>query len=60
MKIYMNAEGPVTRVTLISEEYCWVTFNNDARIELTLDQLEGIVEHFEAAKRRESLLKQLA
>ena len=60
MKIYMNAEGPVTRVTLISEEYCWITFGDDVRVELTLAQLEGIVEHFEQAKRRESLLAQLS
>lgn len=60
MKIYMNAEGPVTRVTLISEQYCWITFGDDVRVELTLAQLEGIVEHFEEAKRIESLITGLS
>jgi hypothetical protein len=63
MKIELNdfVAGKVPAVTsvILLKETAWIDFSDKSRIYLTIDQLKGIVEHYERALDREQLLAKL-
>lgn len=58
MMITLNT-AKVEYVGLVSDEVNWITFDDGVRITLTIEQLNGIVEHYERALDRKEMLAQL-
>lgn len=59
MKIELDANNLVRGVTIVTSYICWITLDDFSRIDLSLEQLEGIVQEYQKAVKRNELLAQL-
>lgn len=59
MNIELDANNLVRGVTIVTSYICWITLDDFSRIDLSLEQLEGIVQEYQKAVKRNELLAQL-